>query len=50
MAGATSALFIMDIKGQCLLCRDYRGDVSSIQAERFFSKLLANEVLRTTYF
>ncbi|WOG95342.1 hypothetical protein DCAR_0414657 [Daucus carota subsp. sativus] len=43
MAGATSALFIMDIKGHCLLCRDYRGDVSSLQAERFFSKLLDTE-------
>lgn len=45
MAGAVSALFILDIKGRCLLSRHYRGDISSVDAERFFTKLLENEVL-----
>jgi hypothetical protein len=44
MAGAASALFILDMKGRVLIWRDYRGDVSSSQAERFFSNLLAKEV------
>ncbi|KAL7618928.1 hypothetical protein Lser_V15G01059 [Lactuca serriola] len=43
MAGAVSALFILDIKGHCLLSRHYRGDISSVDAERFFTKLLENE-------
>ncbi|KAK3001990.1 hypothetical protein RJ639_021573 [Escallonia herrerae] len=43
MAGATSALFILDIKGRCLISRNYRGDVTSVQAERFFTKLLEKE-------
>nr|GME07866.1 AP-1 complex subunit mu-2-like [Ipomoea batatas] len=43
MAGATSALFIMDIKGRCLISRDYRGDVSPIQAEKFFNKFVEKE-------
>ncbi|CAN1179550.1 AP-1 complex subunit mu-2 [Linum perenne] len=40
MAGAASALFLLDIKGRILIWRDYRGQVSASQAERFFSKLL----------
>lgn len=40
MAGAVSALFLLDIKGRVLIWRDYRGDVSAVQAERFFTKLI----------
>ncbi|PWA82344.1 AP-1 complex subunit mu-1 [Artemisia annua] len=40
---AVSALFVLDIKGRCLISRHYRGDISSVEAERFFSKLLENE-------
>ncbi|GJV66847.1 AP-1 complex subunit mu-2, partial [Tanacetum coccineum] len=40
---AVSALFVLDIKGRCLISRYYRGDISSVEAERFFSKLLENE-------
>ncbi|KAL0417144.1 UNVERIFIED_CONTAM: AP-1 complex subunit mu-2 [Sesamum latifolium] len=43
MAGATSALYILDIKGRCLISRDYRGQVSAAQVEKFFSKLLEKE-------
>ncbi|KAJ0037991.1 hypothetical protein Pint_22883 [Pistacia integerrima] len=43
MAGAVSALFLLDIKGRVLVWRDYRGDVSAIQAERFFTKLIEKE-------
>ncbi|GLJ52496.1 hypothetical protein SUGI_1116990 [Cryptomeria japonica] len=43
MAGAASALFLLDMKGRVLIWRDYRGDVSSAQAERFFSKLIEKE-------
>lgn len=50
MAGATSALFIMDIKGRCLISRDYRGDVSPIQAEKFFNKFVEKEVRITSHF
>lgn len=44
MAGAASALFLLDIKGRVLIWRDYRGDVSAIQAERFFTKFIEKEV------
>ena len=44
MAGAVSSLFLLDIKGRVLVWRDYRGDVSALQAERFFTKLLDKEV------
>jgi len=44
MAGAASALFLLDIKGRVLVWRDYRGDVSAVQAERFFTKLIEKEV------
>ncbi|KAG5391805.1 hypothetical protein IGI04_021768 [Brassica rapa subsp. trilocularis] len=43
MAGAASALFLLDIKGRVLVWRDYRGDVTAAQAERFFSKLIEKE-------
>ncbi|CAI0390377.1 unnamed protein product [Linum tenue] len=43
MAGAVSALFLLDIKGRVLVWRDYRGDVTAIQAERFFTKLIEKE-------
>ncbi|KAL0356195.1 UNVERIFIED_CONTAM: AP-1 complex subunit mu-2 [Sesamum radiatum] len=46
MAGATSALYILDIKGRCLISRDYRGQVSAAQVEKFFSKLLEKESLK----
>ena len=45
MAGAVSALFLLDIKGRVLVWRDYRGDVSALQAERFFTKLIEKEVI-----
>lgn len=44
MAGAASALFLLDIKGRVLIWRDYRGDVSALEAERFFTKLIEKEV------
>lgn len=43
MAGAASALFLLDMKGRVLIWRDYRGDVSAAQAERFFAKLIERE-------
>lgn len=43
MAGAASSLFFLDMKGRVLVWRDYRGDVSSSDAERFFSKLIEKE-------
>ncbi|KAL2903343.1 AP-1 complex subunit mu-2 [Bienertia sinuspersici] len=43
MSGAASALFLLDIKGRVLIWRDYRGDVSAVQAERFFTKLIEKE-------
>lgn len=43
MAGATSALYLLDMKGRCLISRDYRGDVSTQQVEKFFTKLLEKE-------
>ncbi|PWA35747.1 clathrin adaptor complexes medium subunit family protein [Artemisia annua] len=42
-AGAASALFILDIKGRVLVWRDYRGDVSSLQAERFFTNYIQTQ-------
>ena len=58
MAGAASALFLLDIKGRVLIWRDYRGDVSAVDAERFFTKLIEKEVafiftvhrIRTSFF
>jgi hypothetical protein len=44
MSGAVSALFLLDIKGRVLIWRDYRGDVSALQAERFFTKLIEKVV------
>lgn len=44
MAGAASALFLLDIKGRVLIWRDYRGDVPAAQAERFFTKFIEKEV------
>ena len=49
MAGAASALFLLDIKGRVLVWRDYRGDVSAVQAERFFAKLMEKEVRCSTF-
>ncbi|KAJ7557232.1 hypothetical protein O6H91_05G117700 [Diphasiastrum complanatum] len=43
MAGAASAIFILDMKGRVLIWRDYRGDVPAVQAERFFTKLMEGE-------
>ncbi|KAK9208602.1 hypothetical protein WN944_000960 [Citrus x changshan-huyou] len=43
MAGAVSALFLLDIKGRVLVWRDYRGDVSAKQAKRFFTKLIKTD-------
>ncbi|TQE13363.1 hypothetical protein C1H46_000930 [Malus baccata] len=44
MAGAVSALLLLDIKGRILIWSDYRGDVSAAQVERFFTKLIKKEV------
>lgn len=44
MAGAASALFLLDIKGRVLVWRDYRGDVTAAQAEKCFTKLIDKEV------
>ncbi|KAL9325341.1 hypothetical protein ACSQ67_005986 [Phaseolus vulgaris] len=43
MSGAVSALFLLDIKGRVLIWRDYRGDVTAVEAERFFTKLIEKE-------
>ncbi|KMZ70097.1 AP-1 complex subunit mu [Zostera marina] len=43
MAGAVSSLFLLDIKGHVLVWKDFRGDVSAIQAEKFFTKLIQKE-------
>ncbi|CAN5954818.1 unnamed protein product [Sphagnum jensenii] len=43
MAGAASALFLLDVKGRVLISRDYRGDVTAPQAERAFAKLMEGE-------
>ncbi|KAM3374617.1 AP-1 complex subunit mu-2 isoform X2 [Capsicum galapagoense] len=43
MAGATSALFLLDMKGRCLISRDYRGDVTAQLVEKVFTKLLEKE-------
>ncbi|CAN1295543.1 AP-1 complex subunit mu-2 [Linum perenne] len=40
---AVSALFLLDIKGRVLVWRDYRGDVTALQAEKFFTKLIEKE-------
>jgi hypothetical protein len=50
MTGAASAVFLLDMKGRVLVWRDYRGDVTSAQAERFFSKLMDGEVSRVSHF
>ena len=34
-----SALFFIDLKGKVLISRNYRGDVSRAQAERFAQKV-----------
>ena len=44
MADAALTRFLLDIKGWVLIWRDYRGDVSTIQAEQFFTKLIEKEV------
>eukprot|EP00246_Nothoceros_aenigmaticus_P003574 TRINITY_DN14752_c0_g1_i1.p1 TRINITY_DN14752_c0_g1~~TRINITY_DN14752_c0_g1_i1.p1 ORF type:complete len:469 (-),score=84.44 TRINITY_DN14752_c0_g1_i1:285-1571(-) len=43
MAGAASAIYLLDMKGRVLIWRDYRGDVPASQAEKFFSKLMDGE-------
>jgi hypothetical protein len=40
MAGAASALFLLDMKGRVVVWKDYRGDVSASQVEKVFSKLI----------
>ena len=36
---ATSALFILDMKGKVIIYRDYRGDVPISYADRFIEKV-----------
>ncbi|CAA2976667.1 AP-1 complex subunit mu-2 [Olea europaea subsp. europaea] len=36
-------LLLLDINGRVLVWRDYRGDFSAVQAERFFTKLIEKE-------
>eukprot|EP00850_Spirogloea_muscicola_P003043 SM000012S25305 [mRNA] locus=s12:266913:269760:+ [translate_table: standard] len=43
MAGAASALYLLDMKGRVLIWKDYRGDVPASMAERFFGKLMEGE-------
>ncbi|KAL2935890.1 AP-1 complex subunit mu-2 [Bienertia sinuspersici] len=43
MAGAASAVYLLDVKGRVLIWRDFRGDISVLQAERFFTKLVQNK-------
>lgn len=43
MAGAASAIFFLDINGHVLVWRDYRGDVTALDAELFFTKLIQNK-------
>lgn len=50
MTGAASALFFLDVKGRVLVWRDFRGDVSAVQAEKFFSKLIEKEVRENNSF
>ncbi|OAF66030.1 AP-1 complex subunit mu-1 [Intoshia linei] len=38
-----SAVYILDIKGSVLLFRDYRGEISSTQIDKFFPLFLENE-------
>lgn len=42
---ATSAIFILDLKGRIILSRDYRGDVATKYAERFITMI--NELEET---
>ncbi|KAK4763341.1 hypothetical protein SAY86_009109 [Trapa natans] len=44
MVGAVPAPSLLDIKGRVLVWRDYRGDVSAVQAERFLTKLIEKDV------
>ncbi|KAL5708672.1 AP-1 complex subunit mu-2 [Ranunculus cassubicifolius] len=44
MSGAASTLFLLNIKGRVLVWRDYRGDVTALQAEKMFTKLIEKEV------
>ncbi|XP_057516033.1 AP-1 complex subunit mu-2-like [Amaranthus tricolor] len=43
MSGAASALYLLDVKGRILICRDFRGDISSLEAERFFTNLIRKQ-------
>ncbi|CAO2819033.1 unnamed protein product [Amaranthus hypochondriacus] len=43
MSGAASALYLLDVKGRILISRDFRGDVSSLEAERFFTNLIRKQ-------
>eukprot|EP00270_Netrium_digitus_P006520 TRINITY_DN1905_c0_g1_i1.p1 TRINITY_DN1905_c0_g1~~TRINITY_DN1905_c0_g1_i1.p1 ORF type:complete len:429 (-),score=99.82 TRINITY_DN1905_c0_g1_i1:329-1615(-) len=43
MAGAASAIYLLDMKGRVLIWRDYRGDVPASLAERFFARLMEGE-------
>ena len=46
---ATSAIFILDLKGKVILCRDYRGDVPIKYADKFIARVNELEELgRTT--
>eukprot|EP00299_Pterocystis_sp_00344_P011205 c5182_g1_i1.p1 GENE.c5182_g1_i1~~c5182_g1_i1.p1 ORF type:complete len:453 (-),score=107.96 c5182_g1_i1:121-1404(-) len=38
-----SALFILDLKGKTIICRNYRGDVPMTVAERFVSHVLESD-------
>ncbi|KAL5724665.1 AP-1 complex subunit mu-2 [Ranunculus cassubicifolius] len=44
MSGDASTLFLLDIEGRFLVWRDYRGDVTALQAEKMFTKLIEKEV------
>jgi hypothetical protein len=38
-----SAVFILDLKGKTIICRNYRGDVPMTAAERFVSHVLESD-------
>lgn len=40
---ATSAIYILDLKGKSLICRNYRGDIENNAIEKFLPLLLDRE-------
>lgn len=40
---ATSAIYILDLKGKSLICRNYRGDIENNAIEKFLPLLMDRE-------